>query len=238
MSKYSWASFVCLRFISICRNTCMHAQERSSWALIIQIARDSSFCQVLRGFSGWNHLRQCGLRGKKWSLSLSRLWHSFSVSNGWLLPDYSHGQSCYWSATSFHELRPNHTCCLDCYVNSYGWLGLWKDLALRVNPAKSALEAMAGLKLLFLSHNRPHRLFISGMWKFKLWLHKVLVICRKYSKKMRPFIDELFRLTESVCLLTRCSHHLEHRSVFYMEELNFTKEQQTLRLYIFPRSLG
>lgn len=126
MSKYSWASFVCLRFISICRNTCMHAQERSSWALIIQIARDSSFCQVLRGFSGWNHLKQCGLRGKKWSLSLSRLWHSFSVSNGWLLPDYSHGQSCYWSAASFHELRPNHTCCHDCYVNSYGWLGLWK----------------------------------------------------------------------------------------------------------------
>lgn len=32
MSKYSWASCVCLRFRSICRNTCIHTQGRSSWA--------------------------------------------------------------------------------------------------------------------------------------------------------------------------------------------------------------
>lgn len=170
--------------------------------------------QVLRGFSGWNHLKRRGLRGKDGTLA----WHSFSVSNDWFLPDYSHGQSRYWRAESFHEPRPNPTCCLDCSVNSYGWVGRWK--------VRSSFESKS-CKISSWGYGYP-------VWNDDYFYLRtdltgyLFLVCENLNfgctkswrsagntqKKMRPFIDELFRLTKSVCLLTRCSHHLEHRSVF------------------------
>lgn len=151
---------------------------------------------------------------------------SFPASNGWLMPDHNRGQSHrWWVAGSVRELGPSMSkdqiapVALRALLTAMDGLVYGKqDLALQLNPAKLAFGALVwltGLKWwLYLFHKRPHRWFISGMWKIKRWLHKVSEICRKHSKKMWPFTDELFKSTKSVCLLTPCSHHLEHRSVF------------------------
>ena len=132
MSKYSWASRVCLRFISICRNTCMHAQERSSWALIVQTTSDSTWAQVLR-VKWLKPLEATWPEGAKMEPEPvspvteppCEQWLAYARPRPWSEPSLVGGGGCK-GAGSFHELRPNCTCGLESSAYRYGWVSLWK----------------------------------------------------------------------------------------------------------------
>lgn len=194
MSKYSWASLVCLKFISIPRNTCMHAQEGSRWALIVQTTSDSTWAQVLRAkclkplVATWPERVKMGPEPVSPVTELPcEQWLAHAWPQPWSDPSLVVGRD-YKRAGSVRKLRPNHTFSLERSAYSYGLVGLWKvRFCLWISPAKPALRSLqwlTGLKWwLFLFHNRPQGRFISGMWKIKCWLHKVSEICRKHSKR-------------------------------------------------------
>lgn len=152
MSKYSWASFVCLKFISICRNTCIHAQEGSSWALIVQTTSDNTWAQVLRA-KRLTALEATWLERVKMEPEpvspvtelFCEQWLALAWPQPWSEPSLVGGRDCK-RAGSVHELRPNHTFSLERSAYIYGLVGLWKvRFCLWISPAKPALRSLLWL---------------------------------------------------------------------------------------------